>query len=43
MGKKKPRLTTRVLKKIGDDILSHKNCSTICASGLNDSVRNGKR
>ena len=31
------------LKKIGDDILSHKNCSTICASGLNDSVRKGKR
>ena len=31
------------LKKIGNDILSHKNCSTICASGLNDSVRKGKR
>ena len=31
------------LKKVGDDILSHKNCSTICASGLNDSVRKGKR
>ena len=42
MAKKNP--TARLgLKKIGDDILSHKNCSTICASGLNDSVRKGKR
>ncbi len=29
--------------KVGGDLLSHKNCSTIGANGLNFSVRNGKR
>ena len=42
-GQKKNPAVRLGLKKIGDDILSHKNCSTICASGLNDSVRKGKR
>jgi hypothetical protein len=43
-GKKKSPLEIREgLKKIGNDILFHKNCSTICAGGLNFSVRNGKR
>ena len=40
---KKPRLLTGVLINSGNDILSHNECSTICAGGLNDSVRNGKR
>jgi hypothetical protein len=30
-------------QKNGDDLLSHNNCSTIGAGGLNFSVRNGKR
>ena len=38
-----PRIRGRILKKIGNDILFRKNCSTICAGGLNFSVRNGKR
>ena len=29
--------------KNGDDLLSHNNCSTIGAGGLNFSVRKGKR
>jgi hypothetical protein len=41
--KKTPDVKTGVFKNFGDDILSHRNCSTICAGGLNYSVRNGKR
>ena len=42
--KDKPRLDkNRGLDKIGDDLLSHKKCSTIGAGRLNFSVRNGKR
>jgi hypothetical protein len=40
---KNPDLFKVRVKKDGGDILSHNKCSTICADGLNYSVRNGKR
>ncbi len=40
---KNPSQIVKGFSKEGGDILSHRDGSTICANGLNYSVRNGKR